>query len=286
MTMTEEPATPATGGKLPQRLSPSRMSDFKKCPKAFWFKSVQRIATKPTEAQIKGTLVHAVLEHLFDLPRSERTVEAAVAMLPVEWDKLRGEEIYAELVAGLDEASFLAEAHQLVVNYFAMEDPTGFDPDGREMWVRGEVDGQSLIGVIDRLDRVARPDGTTTVFVSDYKTGKVPKERYRKDAFFAMRVYALMLAQAGERVDRLRLVYVKEGHRDAVLRLDIDEPTLRRTESEVSVIIKGIRDCHEADQWPTRTGPLCPWCDYQEICPEFAGKVTVSADPAERVSPW
>ena len=271
----------------PKRLSPSRMGDFKKCPKAFFFKSIQRIPTKPTEAQIKGTLVHSVLEHLFDLPRDRRTAPEAVAMIPAEWETLRAEEIYAELVESLDEESFLSDARVLVENYFDMERPHNFDPDGREMWVRGEVEGQQLIGVIDRLDRVERSDGTTAVYISDYKTGKLPKERFRKEAFFAMRVYALMRHQDGEMVDHLRLIYLKGGSREAILRLEIDEATLRQTHKEVAVVVKGIRDCHESGEWPTKVGPLCNWCDYQGICPEFASEDgPVEAEPGQRIRPW
>lgn len=284
MTTTTPEGGTADRPGLPKSLSPSRMSDWKKCPKAFHFKSILRVPTKPTEAQIKGTLVHAVLEHLFDRPRPERTVEVAHSLVPGCWDELRAEAQYAELIASLDEAAFLAEVERLVANYFAMENPQNFDPDGREMWVRGTVEEMPLIGVIDRLDSHVLPDGTQKVFISDYKTGKLPRERYRDDAFFAMRVYALMRHQAGERSDRLRLVYLKEGSREAVLRFEVDEKVLQRTEREVAKIVNEIRAAHAVDEWPTKTGPLCGWCDYKELCPEFAHSAPPPAH--ERECPW
>lgn len=269
---------------LPKSLSPSRMSDWKKCPKAFHFKSILRVPTKPTEAQIKGTLVHSVLEHLFDHPRPERTVATALGLLPGYWEELRAEPQYAELVASLDEAAFLTEAEGLIANYFAMENPQNFDPEGREMWVRGTVAEMPLIGVIDRLDTHVLADGTQKVYISDYKTGKLPKPRFQDDAFFPMRVYALMRHQAGERSDRLRLVYLKGGNREAVLRYEIDDAVLARTEKEVARIVNEIKAAHEADRWPTKTGPLCGWCDYKELCPEFAQ--TAPPPAHERECPW
>ena len=279
-TITETGAAQA----LPKSLSPSRMSDWKKCPKAFHFKSILRVPTKPTEAQIKGTLVHAVLEQLFDHQRPERTVETAHGLIPGCWAELRSEPQYAELIASLAETAFLAEVRQLVTNYFSMENPQGFDPEGREMWVRGTVNDMPLIGVIDRLDSHELPDGATRVFISDYKTGKVPKVKFQDEAFFAMRVYALMRHQAGEHTDRLRLVYVKEGSREAVLRSEIDEKVLARTEKDVAKIVSEIRAAHATDTWPTKVGPLCGWCDYKGICPEFANE----APPPQyqRVTPW
>ena len=54
-------------------LSPSRAADFKTCPLLYRFRTIDRIPEPPTSDQARGTLVHAVLERLFDLPAAERT---------------------------------------------------------------------------------------------------------------------------------------------------------------------------------------------------------------------
>ncbi len=58
-------------------LSPSRASDFKQCPLLYRFRAVDKLAAPPSAAAARGTLVHAVLERLFDLPADERTPAAA-----------------------------------------------------------------------------------------------------------------------------------------------------------------------------------------------------------------
>ena len=63
-------------------LSPSRASDFKNCPLLYRFRVVDRLPSAPSPAAARGTLVHAVLERLFDLPARERTIEAAAAVPP------------------------------------------------------------------------------------------------------------------------------------------------------------------------------------------------------------
>jgi putative RecB family exonuclease len=61
-------------------LSPSRASDFKQCPLLYRFRTIDKLPSPPSPAAARGTLVHAVLERLFDLPADERTPAAAQAL--------------------------------------------------------------------------------------------------------------------------------------------------------------------------------------------------------------
>src|ERR1700753_602034 len=69
-------------------LSPPRASDSTTCPLLYRFRVIDRIPEPPTTATARGTLVHAVLERLFDRPAPERTPVAAQEMLIPEWDRL------------------------------------------------------------------------------------------------------------------------------------------------------------------------------------------------------
>ena len=71
-------ATP--GAPEPRRaaLSPSRAKDFMQCPLMFRLRTVDRLPDPGSLATHKGTLVHGVLERLYDLPARERTREAAL----------------------------------------------------------------------------------------------------------------------------------------------------------------------------------------------------------------
>jgi hypothetical protein len=93
----ESPVTPAARPRRPDTpagpsLSPSRAADFKTCPLLFRFRTVDKLPETPSADQVRGTLVHAVLERLFDLPAVDRTPEAAAALVAPEWDKLVGQE--------------------------------------------------------------------------------------------------------------------------------------------------------------------------------------------------
>src|SRR3978361_1769197 len=84
------PAPPSVSPDRPAgpSLSPSRAADFKTCPLLFRFRTIDRLPQQPSADQVRGTLVHAVLERLFDLPALDRTPEAAAALVTPEWDKL------------------------------------------------------------------------------------------------------------------------------------------------------------------------------------------------------
>src|SRR3954453_21710876 len=104
MTTLGTPAqTGQTTGQMPVvgSLSPSRASDFMTCPLLYRFRVIDRIPERPSAAAARGTLVHAVLERLFDMPAGARTPAAALELLGPEWERLLAEE--PELATLFDE---------------------------------------------------------------------------------------------------------------------------------------------------------------------------------------
>ena len=128
--------------RAPRRpsLSPSRASDFKTCPLLYRFRTIDRLPERKSAAAVRGTLVHSVLEKLYDLPAAERSPAAAAALLPDAWAELREEPGIAELFAAEDGGTaaagsleeWLASAGRLVEAYFTLEDPRRIQPHGRE----------------------------------------------------------------------------------------------------------------------------------------------------------
>src|SRR5215475_4397418 len=106
-------------------LSPSRAADFKTCPLLYRFRSIDRLPERPTPDQARGTLVHAVLERLFDIPAAERTPERAAALVAPQWERLRAEQPLLADLFGVDAAppDFLDSTGTLLDGYFAVEDP-------------------------------------------------------------------------------------------------------------------------------------------------------------------
>ncbi|MCA0331553.1 MAG: PD-(D/E)XK nuclease family protein [Actinobacteria bacterium] len=249
-------------------LSPSRAGDFMQCPLLYRFRTVDRIPERPSREAVRGTVVHQVLEDLFDLPPAERTLDRATAMLPTAWDLVReqDEALAAQLFETADEAEeWLRTAEPLLESYFRLEDPTRLQPAERELRVEVELDGLVLRGYVDRLDRNAAGDTR----VVDYKTGRSPGEGFEQKALFQMRFYALVLWRATGTVPRvLQLLYLGNGQ---VLRYEPDESDLVATERKVKALWAAIQRAHETGDWRPSPSKLCDWCDHQALCPAFGG---------------
>lgn len=249
-------------------LSPSRAADFKQCPLLYRFRTVDRLAESPSPAAARGTLVHAVLEELFELPAHERTPERAVQLVAPCWRALvELEPALAELPAteAGDDRRWLEQAGALVRRWFELEDPSRLEPAERELYIEVDVDGLVLRGYIDRLD--VAPTGE--VRIVDYKTGRCPDERFEGRALFQLRFYALVLWRLrGAVPDLLQLVYLGDGR---VLRYSPDEADLLAVERNLKAVWAAIERAARTGDWRPRTSTLCRWCDFQHLCPEFGG---------------
>lgn len=260
---------PARRGPRRAALSPSRAKDFLQCPLLFRLRTVDGLAEPGSLATHKGTLVHAILERLYDLPARERTPEAALAMLPEQWEAHRAK---SPEVMGLFEEpaqieAWLGQARDLIASYFRMENPQRLAPAERELFVETEVaDGLLIRGFVDRLD--IAPDGAMRVV--DYKTGNSPSPRFQEEALFQMRFYGLVLWRLrGRAPARLQLLYLKDGR---TLTHDPRLPELEATETRLARIWDDIEDCAHAGTFTPKRSPLCGWCAFQAHCPLFGGE--------------
>jgi putative RecB family exonuclease len=274
-------AEPGEGGvaavEVVGSLSPSRASDFMTCPLLYRFRVIDRIPERPSAAAARGTLVHAVLERLFDMPAGSRTPAAALELLGPEWERLLAEEPELATLFDGDErdgdggegarSEWLAEARGMVERYFSLEDPRRLEPASRELYVETVLEsGLQLRGYIDRLD--VAPTGE--VRVVDYETGRAPRADFEARALFQMKFYALVLWRLRGTVPRLlQLMYLGNGE---ILRYAPDESDLRATERKVEALWKAIRRAMDSGEWRERTSRLCDWCDHQQRCPSFGGQ--------------
>ena len=249
-------------------LSPSRAGDFMTCPLLFRYRTIDRLPQEPSAAALRGTLVHAVLERLFDLPAAERTPQSAAALLAPEWARLQ-EEIPDVMSLFADEgelASWLTSAKPLLDGYFTLEDPSRLEPAEREAYVEFVLPGGlRLRGIVDRLD--VAPTGD--VRVVDYKSGRSPGEAFEGKALFQMKFYALVLWRTrGIIPRRLQLMYL--GDRQ-VLAYAPDESDLLATERKLLALWEAIERAVQARDFRPRPSKLCDWCDHQAFCPEKGG---------------
>lgn len=263
-------------------LSPSRAGDFRTCPLLYRYRAVDRIPERPGHAQLRGTLVHAVLEGLYALPPLDRTPAAAAALVGPAWvDLVIAWPGIADALFGprpTDEepaeggsqrygfADWLASTYELVEAYFALEDPRAVTADSVELLVESDLGGGLVLrGVVDRVDVL--PDGGLRVV--DYKTGRAPHEFGEASAMFQLKFYALaLLHERGVVPGELRLLYLSSGE---WLSYAPDRGELERFTRILAALWEAIREAGRTGEFLARRGSACRFCAHKAICPEWGG---------------
>lgn len=251
----------------PLALSPSRAGDYQQCPLLYRFRAIDRLPEPKTVAQVKGTLVHAVLEYMHKLPRDQREYPAMVKQLKPTWAQMCEEDPELKELVSEDELyDFLVESRSLLRGYFEMENPQGFDATECEMYVDTVLpNGVPVRGFIDRVDTA--PSGQ--VRVVDYKTGKKPKPQWSQQAQFQMLFYALVYWRVYQEIPaQLRLMYLKVN--DSMF-LTPSREQLEFFERDLGDLWAKIEMDGKAGHFRTKTSKLCGWCPHQNLCPEFGG---------------
>ena len=266
-----------------RRLSPSRASDFLTCPLLFRYRTIDRLPEPPSPVAARGTLVHAVLEDLFDLPATGRTPEAAKALVDAAWERVLLDD--ARLVTLFpdrtpDRDAWFASVEALLDAYFQLENPQTLEPAEREVRVEGHLGAEGeeplvLAGIVDRID--VAPDGR--IRIVDYKSGRSPGERFEDKALFQMKFYALVVWRTRGVVPALlQLMYLGDGQ---VLRYVPTEADLLATERKLRAIWGAVSAALEARDFRPRPSGLCRFCAHRDVCPEGGG--TILPLPAFRV---
>lgn len=272
--------TPVDGVDVLGSLSPSRAGDFRTCPLRYRLRTIDRLPELPSPAATRGTVVHKVLEDLFDLPAADRTPDRAESMVQAAWqfvldtEPALAEMFTDETAEGVDSraedsdiATWLASCRESLRRYFALEDPRRLEPAERELYVESLLDSKLLLrGFVDRID--IAPDGA--IRVVDYKTGRSPGVGFEGKALFQMRFYALVLWRTrGVVPTLLQLLYLGDGQ---VLSYRPDEQDLRATERLVQALWAAIETARATGEWLPSPGWSCRWCSFQDLCPAFGNE--------------
>ncbi|MGL5823876.1 MAG: RecB family exonuclease [Nocardioides sp.] len=262
-------STVVDGVEVVGALSPSRAGDFLACPLLYRFRTIDKRPEPPSPDAVRGTVIHRVLERLFDLPAPERTKQRARSMLIPAWEQFVESEpsaldLFRANSTGF--ASWLTSCHDVLDRYFTLEDPTRLEPAEREVYVETLLDSRLLLrGFVDRVD--VTPDGL--IRVVDYKTGRSPGPQWEAKALFQMKFYALIIWRARGVVPRvLQLIYLGNSE---VLRYTPEVADLVATERKVTAIFDAITRAERDQDWRPNPSRLCGACAHQAICPAFGG---------------
>jgi putative RecB family exonuclease len=259
--------------------SPSKLSTYQNCPKKYQYRYVDKISRRrKTPETVVGVAVHAAFEELHGLVNGGRlpTLEEVQAVfdadLAKEWDetvKLRDERFTKEdwRKVGLDCVKTYYDAGKPFDSdkTVAVEKKVGFPIVTEEGEYRIE-------GYVDRL--VLAKDGAFEIH--DYKTAKTLPTQEDMDADWQLALYELAVRHdwPDTKDVRLRWHYVRHGKVITSVR---DAAARERLRAEAAALISSIKRDHE---FKPNVTPLCDWCEYKDLCPEFAHGEKVAALPA------
>lgn len=262
--------------------SPSKLSTYQNCPKRYQYRYVDKISRRrKTPETVLGVAVHAAFEDLHEkvnggkLPTLAEVQAVYAEELAKEWDdtvKLRDERftkedwknVGLECVKTYYEAGKPFDADKTV----AVEKKVGFPISTEEGEYRIE-------GFVDRL--VLAKDGAFEVH--DYKTAKSLPSQQDMDEDWQLALYELAIRHdwPDTKEVRLRWHYVRHGKVITSIR---DAAAREKLRADAAALITAIKRDHE---FKPNVTALCDWCEYKDLCPEFAhGEKLADLPLAER----
>ncbi len=230
-------------------LSYSSIATYLDCPRQYWYRHVQRLPAVQTAEAVQGDVLHETLRRAAEARR--RGTEITAAMLRATHQQVWNETAFPDARRAptfeRNGASQL-EAYRKQGGLIAQ-------PEYLEQPFTTAVDGWTLNGIIDRIDRTA--EGWRII---DYKSGR-PVTRGRRDLQVAL--YALGAASA-LKLDpiELEMVYLASG--ESVL-VDHTRPLLAEATKQGTDVAEGVRS-GRFDARPDRR--RCRLCPYRLVCAE------------------
>lgn len=254
--------------ETPKSYSPSSISQFVSCPLAFRYSYIEKRERPPQYSATKGSIVHRALELLFQSEPSLRTLNRAKLDLEIAFDEYSKLKDLVDL--NLDKNKFAelkSQCEILVEKYFDLEDPKLIRPVGLELKLEATVNGNTLRGIIDRLEL----DEDGELVISDYKSGSVPYQQMENSKMDAMHIYSLLcLENFGRLPSKIQLIYLSKPV------TIIGTPTLNSVKSVTNksiAISKAVETAVKNSDFRPKVSKLCDWCSFHELCPAQGGKI-------------
>ncbi len=230
--------------------SPSKLGVYQTCPRQYYFQYVRKLPRRAWANQSFGTSLHRTLQVIHEQGGpQEQTLETAQRQLEASWTS-----------AGYDskahEQAELERGKELLAAYYETWSGVDGTPVLLEKRMSAPYKGSVLLGIIDRVDRMA--DGTLEII--DYKSGHAP-ESVRPQTVQQLAIYHHLIEH--------KLHETPAGHSVHYLASNV-RLKVQFTQSHLSEVLDGVLatiQALEADhRFIPRLAAHCTWCDYQRFC--------------------
>ena len=250
----------------------SKMGMYKECPQKYKFRYVHMLPEQPKYYFAFGSALHSVMEFIYN-PQTEKfpTLPQALTYFERVWDQTNFQQKgYASVEKEL--AGF-AEGRRIIESYYVQNEATFVHPLSVELKSTLEVDGLSLISIVDRMDYL----GDGLVKILDYKTGKTvqrePDQLYMYQKVVENSPVIKAVVQAKDpAVKQVRVGELSFYHLPTLKEMKF----ARASDKDIVSFWQGVlrvADSIRAGQFaPTPDENKCRWCDYRNLCPVFTGR--------------
>lgn len=250
----------------------SKMGMYKECPQKYKFRYVHMLPEQPKYYFAFGSALHEVMEYIYDPKLSAfPTLEQALAFFKKHWDATSFDQKgYASMEK---EALGFEEGCRIIRAYYGKHGNTFVHPLSVEMKSTLDMDGLSLISILDRIDYL----GGGRIKILDYKTGKTVQREpdqlmmYQKVAESSPMV--LKLVQTLEpSIKSVRVEEMSFYHLPSLQEMTFERSSDKDLYEFWQRVLGVADDIRAAKFSPTPEENKCRWCDYRNICPVFTGK--------------
>ncbi|MDP6241806.1 MAG: PD-(D/E)XK nuclease family protein [Myxococcota bacterium] len=246
--------------------SHSRLSSFEDCAKKFEYRYVLKLKrdTESIEGFV-GKQVHKVLERLYGFAAQGMvpSLDKVIGRFRIWWNE-RYDPARVRIVRTENDADYYREiGERCLGNYYRRCYP--FDGDetlATEEHVVFSLDAADRYRIQGFIDRVVRTrDGA--VEIHDYKTSARVPPQSRLDGDRQLALYQIGLTERFGAQTPMRLVwhYLAPNQVRTSSRSPEQLDTLR---TDTIDLIDRVR---ATTHFEPKTGPLCRWCEFADVCP-------------------
>jgi len=246
------------------KLSVSSMDTYKKCPKQYHYRYIEKpdVEKQVWGSSEFGSCAHRILE-LFHLKVLKEKIEEKDYSALMKQCFIEGVKEFDINV--LQEPTWMPNGElpgmialrKVIQDYlFKLKEEGTPDVIGIELDYAFNIDENTLVrGFIDRVDRIS----PGIYKVVDYKTSK--NQKYLTQ--FQLLVYAEALNRRFKDVKKVYGSYVLLKHGCTTKDFTFTHNDL---DNCVDTIIKRAESINTDETWVKKPTVLCGWCDYQSIC--------------------
>ncbi|MBE0447175.1 MAG: PD-(D/E)XK nuclease family protein [Actinobacteria bacterium] len=233
------------------RLSYSAISTYQKCPLSYKFLYVDKFPTKPSHYLSFGSSIHSALEFFYSIELPE---PCSLERLLEELDNVWLRDGYESEV---QEQEYKEKGRAILTRFYWENLPSFTIPVAVEKRFSLDIDGITLVGVIDRIDRLANGG----LEIIDYKTNDKLPPKTKINTDLQLPIYHMAAETIyGIAPQKVTLYFLVPNEKVSARKTKTD---IKKAQNTIHKVASGIR----GEKFDPLKNPLCPWCDFIELCP-------------------